>query len=130
MFNFASVTESINGLQGAIGAVGFLTAVVFGALYGRNKDELERKDRTIKSYSDANSGLEELLRTRNLQHEENQKRIIALEQKANILENQVTQAPSITKLAVQMGNQHKEMMTQLGSLTKELGNIAKNIVKG
>lgn len=121
--------EWVKDLQGIIGAIGFLVAVVFGALYGRNKAELDRKDRTIKSYADANAGLEEVIKTRDLQHDENQKRILVLEQKANILENQVTQAPSINKLALQMGTQHKEMMTQLSKLTKELGGIAKAMVR-
>lgn len=142
-----AVVQTINSLGGIIGPIGFFTAVVFGTLYGRKKAEKEQDNGTIDAYEKNNVAIKKLLETRELEmkeqrenyeqklseakilHEENQKRIETLEQKSNILENQVTQAPSITKLALQIGSQHNDMMTKMTNMTEELGNIAKAMQK-
>lgn len=115
-----SIPETLNSLGGVIGPIGFLTATVFGTLYGKNKA-------TIASLSDSNKAYEELVKARELQHQENQKRILVLEQKSEILENQVTQAPQINQLTLQLATQHKEIMQSFSTMTRELGNVAKAI---
>lgn len=114
--------DILQHISGVITIVTTLVAIIFGSLYGRTKG-------TIDSLEKSNDAYKELAEARDKQHIQNQKRIELLESKANILENQVTQAPAITDLANQIGKQHKEMINSMSKMTQELGNIAKNIVK-
>lgn len=91
--------------------------IVLGLLAARNKV-------IISSLKESNSAYEELIKARDLQHSENQKRIITLEQKSKVLEDQVTQAPQINELILQLATQHKEIMQSFTSMTKELSNVA------
>lgn len=122
-----AVIEVIQDLQGIIGAIGFLAALVFGSLYGKSRAEKDRTINTIATLEKENQALKDLIETRELQHQENQARIIALEQKGEVLQNLVTQAPSISKLAVQIGRQHNAMMKKFTEMTKELSNVAQAI---
>lgn len=132
----ASFTTVANSLGGIVGALGIVVAAVFGTLYGLKRAEKDKDNSTISTYKEYGDSRDKLLLAKNeelnearLKHVENQKWIELLEQKANILENQVTQAPSINKLISQLSSQHKEQMDAMQKMTQELGNIAKNIIK-
>lgn len=139
----ATLATTVNSLGGLIGAFGFVVAAVFGTLYGLKRAEKDKDNNTISVYKTNSEALQKLLDTREqelkeatVKHDENLKRIELLEQKANILENQVTQAPSIEKLINELSKQstardkqHKEQMEAMQKMTSELGNIAKNIIK-
>lgn len=122
----------LNTIGGILGAIGLIVAVIFGALYGGKRAEKDKDNNTISTYEKNEEAQAKLLATRERQiaelqaaHDANLKRIELAESKATVLEKQVTQAPSINKLIMQLGKQHKEMMTQMGKLAGELGNIAK-----
>lgn len=112
--------DILQHIGGILTIVATLVAIIFGSLYGRTKG-------TIESLEKSNDAYKELADARDKQHKENQKRISLLESKANILENQVTQAPAIIDLAKQISAQHQEMIKGMSDMTKELGNIAKSI---
>jgi len=114
--------DGANNIYTVFTVVSVLVAIIFGSLFGRSKG-------TIDSLEKSNAAYKELADARDLQHEAGLKRIQLLESKANILENQVTQAPAIIELAQQISAQHQEMIKGMGAMTKELGNIAKSISK-
>lgn len=124
--------DFVNSIGGVLAAIFLVISVIVGAKYLGGKAEKDKDKNTINTYKENAEAVSQLLETRNkeigelkLLHEENLKRIQLAESKADVLEKQVTQAPSINKLAVQIGNQHTEMMKQMGAMTQELGNIAK-----
>lgn len=114
--------DGANNIYQIFTVVSVLVAIIFGSLFGRSKG-------TIDSLEKSNSAYKELADARDMQHAEDQKRILLLESKANILENQVTQAPNINKLIVTQGKQHAEMMSELSKIAQALGEVAKSIVK-
>lgn len=131
-----AIVETLNNIGGIIGAVGIIVAIIFGALYGGKKAEKDKDVNTISTYEKNADALEKLLETRDKElhdlrilHESNLERIKLAESKAEVLEKQVTQAPSINKLIIQQSTQHKQMMTQMVKMTQELGNIAKSMPK-
>lgn len=102
------------------GIVATLAAVVLGFLSAKNKI-------TIISLEESNKAYAALHETDKLQLESYKQQLDLSIQKSEVLENQVTQAPSISKLALQLGTQHKEMMTAMNGMTQELGNVAKAV---
>lgn len=130
------IQNLINTVGGGLGLLSLVTAAVFIALNRKQKAEKDADDSTINTYRSNTESLNALLQTRNAEiqelkalHQANEERIKSAETKANILEKQVTQAPSINKLIMQMGKQHQEIMSQMAAMTGELGNIAKALPK-
>lgn len=130
------IQELVNTIGGALGILSLITAAVFIFLNRKQSAEKDADASTISSYKSNATALNQLLQTRNAEiselrakHESNLERIRLAESKADILEKQVTQAPSINKLIIQMGKQHTEIMQQMAAMTGELGNIAKGMPK-
>lgn len=113
-----------------------LVALVLGALNVRNKYASGQDNQTINSLKNSNSAFEtENKVLKNTITSKNTETSL-LAQKAEILEKHVTQAPQINELAVQLATQHKELMEafssqseNMGKMAKELGNVAKAIIK-
>lgn len=124
--DLANVTSNATLIFGVVAA---MTAVVLGFFSAKQKVSvvsLEESERALKA-------LNETLR---LQVDSYTKENILLRQKASVLENEITQAPQINELALQLGTQHKEMMQAMAvmsngnsKMTKEIGNIAKALSK-
>ncbi len=113
-----------------------LVALVFGALNLRNKYSSGQDATTIKSLKNSNGAYKTQSEVDQLNITNKQKEIDLLTQKAEILEQHVTQAPQINKLTVQLATQHKEMMSAMAEMSKnnvrltvEIGNIAKAMTR-
>lgn len=126
----------LNSVGGIIGGVGILVAIIFGALYGGKKAEKDKDNNTINTYEKNDVAQSKLLATRDRELAESQASLKSTEDmykliqtKADVLEKQVTQAPSIAELIIKIGDQHNEMMKQMSLMTNELGAIAKNLPK-
>jgi methylthioribose-1-phosphate isomerase len=133
----------LGNFAAAYGVAVTLTAMILGAKSARDVNAKKQYEDAMRNLKESNDAYVELLQARDLQHqadtkqhESNVERIRSLEQTVKVLDDRVTQAPDITKLAVQLGRQHSEMMkatkasqNQMGKMAKELGNIAKAIVK-
>lgn len=119
---FADLNSVANNATVVFGVVATLTAVVLGFLSAKNKI-------TITSLEESSNALRYLNSDKDLQIKSYKDQNSLLSQKAKVLEDQVTQAPSINELAVQLTTQHKEMMQTMSNMTKELGNVAKAMAK-
>jgi hypothetical protein len=113
-----------------------MVVLILGALNIRNKYSSAQDGQTIRSLKDSNSAFETENKVLKTTIESNAKEAALLAQKAEILEQHVTQAPQINELAVQLATQHKELMeafttqsSNIGKMAKELGNVAKAVVK-
>lgn len=131
-----NIIETFKSIGGLLGTLSVVVTIIFGALYFGKRAEKDKDNNTITTYKENDEAKTQLLATRDRQiaelkaaHEANLKRIELAESKAEVLEKQVTQAPSINKLALQIGKQHNDMMKQMGAMTQELGNIAKALPK-
>lgn len=131
--NFHTVLTDFNVVLSVL-AVGVV--VVLGALNVRNRYITSKDAETIRSLKDSNDAFETQHKadqiTLEIKDKENKAltdQNTLLAQKADILEKHVTQAPQINDLAVQLATQHKELMTAFSKQTKELGNIAKAVLK-
>lgn len=120
---------TLTQFSGVLTVVTTLTAVVFGALFGKNKA-------TVSSYKESNAAYAELVKVRDAQHEEDVRIIRLRDEKVDVLQaaldvlnERVTQAKSIDKLIFQQGQQHKEVITAITGMTLELGNVAKSFTK-
>lgn len=126
MFADVSALTSINTI---ILFVVALIALVLGALNVRNKYASGQDSQTIKSLKESNATFATRRESDQLVIDSLQREKSAQEEKAKVLENQVTQAPDINKLILQLGKQHKEMMSAMSNMTEQLGNVAKAVVK-
>lgn len=126
---FASILDSISDIGALIGAVGVIVAIIFGALGARNKA-------TVSELKESNAAKDELLATVKLQLDnaksviiEKDKALEISEQKARVLEDQVTQAPSINRLAMDISTQHKQTTGALTKLAGAQGKTATELGK-
>lgn len=113
-----------------------LVTLVLGAINVRNKYASSQDAQTITSLQKSNAAYKTQSETDQLSLDGKQRENELLAQKAEILEKHVTQAPQINDLAVQLATQHKELMeaftiqsSNIGQMAKELGNVAKAVVK-
>lgn len=125
---FADAHAALTDFNVLFSIVATLSAVVLGFLSAKNKI-------TIVALEESNKAYASLHETDKLTLDANKDQIKILNQKANILENHITQAPDINELAVQLATQHKEMMNinketmkAIQGMTKELSNVAKAVV--
>lgn len=130
---FADLANVTSNFTAIFSIVATLAAIVLGFLSAKQKV-------TVVSLEESNKAYQTLRETDLLMAEAKKKEfdtiiearnteIGLLKQKSQVLEEQVTQAPSINELAVQLATQHKEMLTALGNMTKELGNVARAVSK-
>lgn len=130
--DFAGLTSFSTLITVVIG----LTTLVLGAISVRNRYASSQDAQTIKSLKNSNDAYKTQAETDKLALDGKQRENELLTQKAEILEQHVTQAPQINDLAVQLATQHKELMeaftvqsSNIGQMAKELGNVAKAVVK-
>lgn len=123
--NYFAVTfyEAISQVSVIATFIAGLVALVLGFLSARQKV-------TIVTLNESNDAYKELLNTADLLHKkdialleakDNENK--ALQQKCEVLENQVTQAPEIHKLAIQLATQHKQTLIEMSKMTKNLGEL-------
>lgn len=126
---FASVHNVVNDLSLGITAFASVAAIVLGFYAANIRLKVAKRDNTLTATEESNAAYKSLHETDQLQIEAKDKEIIVLRQKAEILEKHVTQGPDIAKLTMQIGEQHKEIMSGMSKMTHELGNVAKALSK-
>lgn len=130
---FATLSSVTNNFTTVFGIVATLAAIVLGFFGAKQKVSLLSAEQEARILTGLNS-------TQNLQITSLSDQNKLLTQKAEILEQHVTQAPQINELAVQLATQHKDMMrafskgfseqsANMNSIATELGNIAKAVIK-
>lgn len=120
----ASIGDITSAIGSLFGIGGALAAVVFGLLAARNKVTIQSLENTVGALQSEVSAKDLVINTRNDTINEKDKQIILLSQKSDVLQNVVTQAPEISRLALQIGKQHKESQQALTLMTEKLGDIA------
>lgn len=143
MIYFATLNSVVNSFSTFLSLTLLAVTLVLGALSIRNKYSSGQDSQTIESLKNSISAFETERKAHQMQSDSKKREMEAiyeqnrlLVQKADTLENQVTQAPQINELAVQLATQHKEMMKiskdtmqAIQGMTQELGNVAKAVVK-
>lgn len=136
--------DLIGNFSVATSVTAILVVLVLGVLNVRNKYSSGKDAETIRSLKNSLEAYETQAKADGLRLKAKETELSGLYeqnkllvQKAEILEKHVTQAPQINDLAVQLATQHKELMIafgrqsdNIGKMAKELGNVAKAVVKG
>lgn len=144
MMYFADFHTLVTSSSTIITVVVLLVALVLGAMNVRNKYASGQDSQTIKSLKNSNDAFkvqaeaDSLVITgklKELSAKETENKLLS--QQNEVYVNTITQAPQINELAVQLATQHKEMMEafshqsdNIGKMARELGNVAKAVVKG
>lgn len=143
MILISDLTSVASSFSTALSISALLVALVLGVLNIRNKYASGQDAQTIRSLKNSNEAYKTQAETDQLRFVAKQKEVEGiyqqnklLVQKAEILEQHVTQAPQINKLTIQLATQHKEMMKAMAEMSKnnakltiEIGNIAKAMTR-
>lgn len=105
------------------GVGGGLGAVVFGLLSARSSVTIKSLENTCGAFESEIKSKQLTIDTKNATIHEKDLLIHELQQKSEVLQNIVTQAPDISKLAIQIGKQHKESQRSMQSMIQELSKI-------
>lgn len=115
--------ENINwftAIEAIFAAAGLLGGTIGMLVYGRTRAIIDLQREEIEAQK-------QRLDTLTAQNAECIARVKAAEAKANTLENVITQAPSVERLAKMQSDQHQQVVTKLTDLTTQLGFLVETL---